>query len=330
MLRERAPRIALAAALMLGAPRVAAAEPPGGRTAAILEGQEHVRRGLDLYEEGDLNGAHAELERAYEVAPAFKILYNLAQISLRRQDWVTADRELHAYQAQAAGNLPPGRAREVADTLAHLATRVGTVEIAASAPGARLSIDQASETLLPLTRPLVVNVGQHVVTVTWPSGERESRSFEIAGGDRVSLEFEPPPARPEPPREADRPARRRREVPARVDLRPRWESDDAPGLVSHADEPSGRAHATAWSRSWMGWTGTAAALTGAGVLGILALRSSRELAADRGSFPIDPATLKDESLRTHRFALGADVLALAGAALAGLSIYLSFRGGSSD
>ncbi len=327
MLRERASQIAFAAALVLGGPRVAAAEPPAGRSGAILEGQEHVRRGLELYEEGDLNGAHAELERAYEVAPAFKILYNLAQISLRRQDWVAADRELRAYQAQAAGNLPPGRAREVADTLAHLATRVGTVDISASAPGARLSLDQTSEISLPLTRPLVVNVGQHVATITWASGERESRSFEIAGGDRLSLDFEPPPVRPERPREVERPARRRREVAAGVDLRPRPESDDGSALVGHAGEPSGRARSTAWSRSWIGWTATAAAATGAGVLGTLAVRSSRQLAADRGSYPVDPNTLADGSLRTHRFALGTDALVLAAAALAGLSIYLSFRGG---
>jgi len=181
MRRERAQRVALAAAVALfGAPRAASAEPAGGRSAAILEGQEHVHRGLELYEEGDLNGAHAELERAYEVAPAFKILYNLAQISLRRQDWVTADRELRAYQAQAGGNMPPGRAREVSDTLAHLAMRVGAVDISASAPGAHLSIDQSGDSLLPLTRPLVVNVGQHVATVTWPSGER-ARSRSPAG-----------------------------------------------------------------------------------------------------------------------------------------------------
>lgn len=327
MLRESAPRIALAAALVLGGPRVASAEPPGGRSAAIAEGQEHVRRGLELYDEGDLNGAHAELERAYEIAPAFKILYNLAQISLRRQDWVTADREMRAYQAQAAGNLAPARAREVAGTLAHLATRVGTVDIAASAPGARLSLDQTSEISLPLTRPLVVNVGEHVATITWASGERESRSFEIAGGDRLSLEFEPPPVRPERPREVERPSRPRREVAAGVDLRPRLESDDGPALVGHADEPSGRARSTAWSGSWIGWTATAASATGAGVLGILSVRSSRQLAADRGSYPVDPKTLADESLRTHHFALGADVLVLAAAALAGLSIYLSFRGG---
>jgi hypothetical protein len=320
-------RIALVAALTLPALRPARAE--AASDTSVREGQEHVHRGLELYEEGDLDGAHAELERAYELAPAYKILYNLAQISLRRQDWVTAERELRAYLAEGKGRLPPGRAREVEDTLARVATRTATIDVAVAAPGARLVVDQASAVPLPLPRPLVVNVGRHVMTAIWPSGDRDAKSFEVAGGDHLALKFDAPADHEEPRREA--PA-----VPTRTLVAAQLEAPHPAARVDSEDEDAtvlerraaprpeaSRAHSS--RGPWIGWTATALVAAGAGAAGIMAVRSSRQLAADRGSYPIDQATLDDESLRTRRYSWGADALAVTAVALAGVSLYLSFR-----
>jgi hypothetical protein len=323
--------ISLALALSVGAaaPRVARAE-AAGDSAIVREGQEHVRRGLELYEEGDLNGAHAELERAYQIAPAFKILYNLAQISLRRQDWVTAKRELGAYLSEGKGSLSAGRVREVEDTLARLAARTGVVEVAGAVTGARLLVDDADEVPLPLPKPLVVNVGRHVATVVWPGGERDSKSFEIAGGDRLALEFAAPVAH-EMPRPRDVP---RAATQARLDLSPpSVDADEDAVLVrrrAYDAQPRKKGSASHSSSSssgaWIAWTATALVTAGAGATGVLAIRSSRELANDRTSYPIDQTMLADESTRTRRYSLGADALAITAVALAGLSIYLSVRG----
>ena len=44
------------------------------------EARARIRRGLELYDEGDFRLALIELERAYQILPSYKILYNLGQV----------------------------------------------------------------------------------------------------------------------------------------------------------------------------------------------------------------------------------------------------------
>ena len=45
---------------------------------AIAEAQARFRRALELHDEGNLDGSRMELRRAYEIAPNYKVLFNLA------------------------------------------------------------------------------------------------------------------------------------------------------------------------------------------------------------------------------------------------------------
>jgi hypothetical protein len=49
------------------------------------------------------------------------------------------------------------------------------------------------------------------------------------------------------------------------------------------------------------------------------------LSDDRMSYPVEADTLANDADRTHRLALTADVLGATTAALAALSLYLTFR-----
>lgn len=305
------------------APRLA----PGAATSgpSVQAAHEHVRRGLALYDEGDLGGAHAELERAYDLAPSFKLLYNLAQISLRMQDYVSAARELRAYLAGGREAIPPPRKREVDETLAQLARRTAELDVIAAGRGARLAVDQGAEVALPLAEPVAVNVGRHSVTVTWPGGERLTRSVEVASGDRSLVRFDAPAAGSIPRTSSGRGGSR----PALADrggssgLSEAGSSNvllrrDAYASSSRGQPPAG--HRLAWTT----WAGAGVAVAGAAVAGALALRASRDLAADRMTYPVEEAKLDLNARRTRSYALAADILGAAAVLLTGTALYLTF------
>src|SRR5687767_10373630 len=56
---------------------------PKGDT-RIRRAQSHFRRGVDLYEERNYDGALAEFSRAHELVPNYRVLYNLAQTQVER------------------------------------------------------------------------------------------------------------------------------------------------------------------------------------------------------------------------------------------------------
>jgi len=291
-----------------------------GKPWAVKRAQEHVRRGLALFDEGDLAGAHAELERAYAIAPSFKILYNLAQISLRRKDYVSAESELRAYLLEGKGSVSRARRKEVEATLDQASARIAIVDVHAEGAANKLAVDDTSELALPLSEPLRVNVGRHTIFVAWPSGERQTKAIETAGGDHVVLRFDPllPELKDNPRRSrlrlASAPAPEERTHGATFRLTERL-----------ADAGPTETHAKRTWPVWAAWTATALGAVGTAVTGVAALRTSHGLADERAEFPANPRTLNADASDTHRYAVAADVLGASTALLAGLALYLTLR-----
>jgi len=187
---------------------------------------------------------------------------------------------------------------------------------------------------LPLSQPLRVNVGHHVVTVLWPSGEREAKALDLAGDDQASLHFGGAPDTTAAPEAwgarapgAGPSGRGTTPLPALVARAPSDESLPPTVLIQREGSPSREGEGTR-SRSrfvTLSWTATALAAATTGVTGVFALRSSRTLSNDRMSYPVSAATLAEDAQRTHRLAVTADVLGAATAALGALALYLTFR-----
>lgn len=95
----------------------------------VLKAQRRFRRGIKLYKEGVLSDALTEMGRAYELAPSFKILYNLAQISCERGDYQAGLRYFTRYLADGAEEVPTERRQEVQQEIGRLRRLVkSTVE----------------------------------------------------------------------------------------------------------------------------------------------------------------------------------------------------------
>ena len=159
----------------------------------------------------------------------------------------------------------------------------------------------------------------HAVAVSWPSGDRQLKTVETAGGDRVVVRFE---GTSTPSKAA--PRRSRLHVVATAPA----EASDArsPVLVrerSPAEDTPAPRQGGIRRRTWIAWAATALAAAGAGTTGVLALRSSRDLADDRMAFPADQRSLDDGASTTRRYALATDILGAGAIILAGVALTFS-------
>jgi hypothetical protein len=69
---------------------------PNGKTPAVVSPEQvssarvHFLRGVESYKEGAFDIAVVEFTRAYEIAPNFRVLYNIAQSQAERHDYAAA------------------------------------------------------------------------------------------------------------------------------------------------------------------------------------------------------------------------------------------------
>jgi hypothetical protein len=156
---------------------------------ARKEASEHFRRGVELYQERAFRGALAEFERAYQIAPDYRLRYNIAQTRLELQDYLGATQGYELYLKEGGAEIPSDRRAEVELALSAMRERVGRVSIHVNRDGAEVFIDDVSVGKTPLPPSLPINVGQHRVLARGEDGAEVTRVVQIAGGDAVEVEL---------------------------------------------------------------------------------------------------------------------------------------------
>jgi PEGA domain-containing protein len=174
----------------------------------MKEARERFQRGVRFYREGNNDAALAEFVRAQELAPNFRILYNLGQVQAERNDAVAAKRFFNQYLLEGGTQISPERRSEVERSLLELAEKVAEIEVDVDAPGTRVFIDDVFVGELPLAQPITINAGKVDLRLEHAGYVPARRELVIASGELrvVSLtlapeaEPEPAPAPLPPPR----------------------------------------------------------------------------------------------------------------------------------
>src|SRR3954469_6030428 len=166
-----------------------AAEPaaPAVSASSTTEARERFQRGVALYREGSFDAALAEFRRAYEIAPNYRILYNLAQVQVERHDSVAALNLFGQYLQQGGSELDAERRTQVERDIQSLRGRVADLMVESNVAGAQLTIDGVESGTLPLAGPVQVNSGVRQVTLAKPGYQSVSRSLTIAGAQPLKL-----------------------------------------------------------------------------------------------------------------------------------------------
>lgn len=301
----------LAAALLLaavaGTPGSDALAQPAA--SAQEEGRLRFKRGVELFKEGDFRAALVEFKRAYEVAPSYRILYNLGQTSYELQDYAGALQAFERYLKEGGAEVPPERRTEVEAEVKKLQGRVAYLSIEVNEAGAQITIDDVQVGTAPLTSPLLVSAGQRRIAASKAPLLPASQVVEVAGGDqrKIRLELVNPNARVAPPPSASA----------------------APEASSAAPPPAPSAPASSSSNAglWIGLGATTLLAGGAVVTGLLARSAENERNNELGRFPGNASKLKDQASRAKTFALTSDILSGLALVGAGFTIYYAVRPG---
>lgn len=160
------------------------------------QASQHFRRGVELFQEEAFRAALAEFQRAYEIAPDYRLLYNIGQTKLELHDYLGAAQSYERYLQAGYLDIAPERRTEVEQALSALRERTASIKILVNRDGAEVLIDDIKVGTSPIEGVVLVNVGGHRVTARTSYGSTDAEVVDVAGGDtaNVTLELAAPAA----------------------------------------------------------------------------------------------------------------------------------------
>ncbi|HET7539877.1 MAG TPA: PEGA domain-containing protein [Polyangiaceae bacterium] len=290
---------------------IAFAEPPAPAPSAnaTTEARERFQRGVALYREGSFDAALAEFRRAYEIAPNYRILYNLAQVQVERHDSVAALSLFGQYLQQGGNEIDAERRAQVERDMQSLRGRVADLTVESNVSGAQLTIDGIEAGTLPLAGPVQVNSGVRQITLSKPGYQSVSRSVTIAGAQplKLNLNLEPADARA-----AEGTA-----------------AAAAGGTSTGKNTKSDQSHGLS-TPFWISAVATGV-FTGAAVtFGVVSLNRNQKLDDELNRYPSDPQAIDDARHSLKTSALLTDVFTGAAIVGAAASVYFAITSSNSE
>jgi hypothetical protein len=272
---------------------------PGAAAPPLEEARTRFAAGVQLFHEGSFDAALAEFRKAYQLAPSYRVLYNIAQVQFELHDYVEALKSFRQYLAEGGPEVPAERRAQVEGEVQKLERRVATLEIAAEVEGAEILIDDVPVGTTPLRSPIIVNAGSRRITATKPGRVTTARSLTVAGGDRVKVELKLPEA-----------------VSVRLVAQPVPVTQPVPAAPS-APVAAPR------TRMWVALAATAALAVGAGTFALITRQDKLDFETQLDTFPSTPEAIDHARKQMARDAAITDGLAGASLLAAGLTLYFA-------
>jgi tetratricopeptide (TPR) repeat protein len=296
---------------LLGSSGHAHADPaPAAQTGDpdVDEARRRFQRGVELYREGSFDAALAEFNKAYQLAPNYRVLYNLAEVQAERHDYVAALRLFEKYLKQGGADVPADRREQVEQELRNHKGKVAEIGVSADVEGAELLVDGVSAGELPLKKPLLVNSGVRQLQLRKIGYAPNTRTLTIAGGETQHVEFHLQGETTLPP---DRGSVGQPSLPDRM----------APALPEQARGNN--------APLWVSLAATGLFAGGAVTFGLFTHQADKDLDTELNRFPPDSKGIDDARSKLKRDAALTDGFAVATAIAGGCSIYFALSGPSS-
>ena len=100
------------------------------------EAKIQFEQGVELYNDDDFEQAAIAFERAYELKPSYKILFNIAQTENERKHYAAALKAYHRYLKDGGDQIEAGRRAEVEKEFERLKALVGGITVKTDIKGA--------------------------------------------------------------------------------------------------------------------------------------------------------------------------------------------------
>lgn len=268
-------------------PAAPAPAAPAGDVSDVEQARLHFTQGTKLYKDGDFDAALVQFERAYDVKPNYKVLYNIGQAYFQLRQYVEARDAMDRYVREGGNQIDAERLAQVNKDIADLQRRIARVRISVNVEGASVLVDGKKQGVTPLPGPIDVSEGQRTVSIEAPNRGVLQRLVRVAGGDdqTLTLNFDESPAA-------------------------------AAATGSQPPQPkAGGLGAGFWTTA----IGAVVLGAGAGVTGVLALKAQSDNKDQQSAVPGNAQELDDTSSRAKTFALTTDILGGAAIVCAGVA-----------
>lgn len=275
-------------------PTSPAPQDQGRPTAAAKEAEGHFARARQLFDEGDHALALIEFQRAYDLSPNYRVLYNIGQVEIQLFHYAAARVALEKFLSDGGAEVAPQRRAQAEQDLRMLGERTAFLRVV-TIPPADVVIDDQAPIPGPFPKHLLVNAGQRKIVVSRPGYLTVTRAVTLAGGDdkEIDIDLVPVPEAPKP-----------------VVVLPPSPAPTHPNFVPAA----------------IGWSATGALAIGAAIVGGVYLGKQADIdALDDPKREVSRKTADDAAASAKSLAITADILGLAAIGTGLLSLYFTLR-----
>ena len=175
------------ATVLLAAPASAQEKKVQASSASVEEARERFGKGVELYREGSLEAALAEFEKAAQLAPSYRLHYNIAQVQYELHNYVGAMRAYRRYLSQGGEQVTGDRRAKVEAEIAELEGRVAHLAVNTNVPGAVIAVDEVRVGMAPLNGAVLINPGVRRVSALKPGHLPATVTVTAAGGERIDV-----------------------------------------------------------------------------------------------------------------------------------------------
>lgn len=280
-----------------------------GLEQARAEAAERFSRGLGFYRDGDYALALIEFDRAYQLVPDYRVLYNIGQVSIQLSRFARARAALEQYLKEGGASLSDERTAAVEADLRMLVARTAFLNLEMAEGGAEVFIDDRSYGVTPLREPILLAAGEHRLLVRKPGFEEASQRLTLAGAEELTLEISLVQLSPQEP------------IVVATPVEPQTSS--APTPPPAAPVALERRHGP--SAALIGWITTGTLAAGAVVTGVLGLAAKADYDELDSTPNLPDGELESAAGKAQALLTTADVLGAAALVSGGVSLYLTLR-----
>lgn len=263
---------------------------PAAVDPTVEEAAQRYDRGLRLHSEGEYALAVIEFERAYELVPDYRALYNIGQVRLQLGHYARAHKALIQYLKDGAADIDDERRKAVENDLEIAASRTGMLTIEANLPGVEVFVDDTLLGQTPFAEAIMVDAGEHRLSARKSGYQPRAAQITVAGRDALTYRFDLEKAQPESQRI----------------------------IVRERVQESNR---EAWL--WGTWTATGVFAVASGVTGGLGVKAANDLEDMRGERGATRGELDSASRRARTLLLTADVFGALTILAGGAAVYVT-------
>ncbi len=284
-------------------------EPTISPAEAKKKAKEHFETGLRLYEDSDYALALIEFERAYSYVPDFRVLYNIGQVSIQLGRYARASQALEQYLKIGAAKVPAARVKAVHNDLTMLEGRTAHVTVKSNVDGADVTLDDVLLGKTPITDSVLVDAGEHKITVQKAGYVTHTEPLVLAGRDESSLQID---LTEEPKNQA----------PERTTIYTPIQQNQPP--VPQRPPPPKHNELL-----YVGWGATGLLAAGWAVTGIMGIKAASDLHNEL-NHPTTQDQLDSLKVKAHGWLLASDIIGGAALVTGGTTLFFTIKRSSHE